>query len=157
VRKNFLFRQFEVRGQLTVFELLFRGYLLWLAIRYLGKNRGVILSAVAFGIYHWFSYGVLGALQPMVWVFLLTSAAGLLFAYAYALTGSILAPFGLHMGNNVVSVLIFSDGPRDAQWLIPNQSPTETGFDIKVMIWPLVFTGLAIWALRRYYRTGITG
>lgn len=96
----------------------------------------------------------------MVWVFLLTGAAGLLFAYAYARTGSILAPFGLHMGNNVVSVLIFSDGPWGAQWLVPNHPPTDTDFAIKVMIdmiWPLAFTGLTIWALRRYYRKADNG
>lgn len=36
-------------------EFLFRGALLFLAIKYLGQKAGCALSAVAFGIYHWFS------------------------------------------------------------------------------------------------------
>src|SRR5688500_16475389 len=43
-------------------ELLFRGPLLYLVIRFLGINRACILSSVAFGVYHWFSYGVFGNL-----------------------------------------------------------------------------------------------
>ncbi len=144
--------------QAVIFEeLLYRGYLLWLAIRYLGKNVGVFVSAVTFGVYHWFSYGVIGEWQAMVWVFILTSTAGFLFAYAYARTGSIFAPLGLHMGNNVVSVLIFSGGPWGVQWLVPSQPPTDAGFAAKVMIdmiWPVAFTWLVVWSLAHYYRSG---
>ncbi len=41
-------------------ELLFRGYLLYKAIEWLGARKGCFLSAIAFGVYHWFSYGVIG-------------------------------------------------------------------------------------------------
>ena len=37
-------------------ELLFRGYLLYQAMRLLGARRAVLLDAAAFGVYHWFSY-----------------------------------------------------------------------------------------------------
>lgn len=39
-------------------ELVFRGYLLYMAIEYLGSRKACFLSALAFGVYHWFSYGV---------------------------------------------------------------------------------------------------
>jgi membrane protease YdiL (CAAX protease family) len=44
-------------------ELLFRGCLLYRAVRWLGPWRAVWLDAAAFGIHHWFSDGVLG--QPV--------------------------------------------------------------------------------------------
>ncbi|WP_438481894.1 lysostaphin resistance A-like protein [Oleiharenicola lentus] len=100
-------------------ELLFRGYLLYQAIRFLGPRRGVWLSAVAFGIYHWFTFGVLGNPVAMIYVFLLTGAFGGLCAFAFAETKSIVAPIGLHLGWNLVSYVIFSAGPSGASILIP--------------------------------------
>lgn len=38
-------------------ELLFRGYLLYQAVRWLGPGRAVWLDAAAFGICHWLRYG----------------------------------------------------------------------------------------------------
>jgi uncharacterized protein len=35
-------------------ELLFRGVLLYLLIKYLMPGKGILISAVAFGIYQWF-------------------------------------------------------------------------------------------------------
>lgn len=64
-------------------ELLFRGYFLYKAIQYLGPKTGCIISAVAFGIYHWFSYEVFGQPTTMVYVFILTAIPGLMFSYAF--------------------------------------------------------------------------
>jgi membrane protease YdiL (CAAX protease family) len=99
-------------------ELLFRGVLLYLAIKMLGTHRACALSAFAFGIYHWFSYGVIGQPVPMIYVFLLTGVAGLMFAYAFALTSSMYFPVGLHLGWNFVSIAIFSQGPLGDQLLL---------------------------------------
>lgn len=43
-------------------ELLFRGALFYILLRRLGAGAAITLSSVAFGVYHWFSFGVLG--QP---------------------------------------------------------------------------------------------
>jgi len=94
-------------------ELLFRGYLLYLAIRFLGARNGVLLSAAAFGIYHWFSFGVLGQPVAMAYVFVLTGAFGGMCAFAFAETKSIAAPIGLHLGWNLLTYLLFSAGPAD--------------------------------------------
>lgn len=100
-------------------ELLFRGYLLYQAIRLLGARRAVPLGAVAFGIYHWFSYGVLGNPVAMAFILLLTGAFGLMCALAFATTRSIAAPIGLHLGWNVISYVVFSAGPLGRAVLIP--------------------------------------
>ena len=63
----------------------------------------------------------------MSWIFTLTGAAGLLFGYAFARSGSILLPTGFHMGTNIVGSVVFSDGPWGSQWLVPSQPPTDPG------------------------------
>jgi membrane protease YdiL (CAAX protease family) len=47
-------------------ELVFRGYVLYQAVRFLGRRWAVALDATAFGTYHWFSYGVIGNPVAMV-------------------------------------------------------------------------------------------
>lgn len=98
-------------------EFLFRGALLYLLIKYLGPGKACIISAVSFGIYHWFSYGILGNVGLMVIVFILTFVAGLLFAYAFYRTKSLYLPLGLHLGWNFVTIVIFSQGPLGPQLL----------------------------------------
>ncbi|NNK76373.1 MAG: CPBP family intramembrane metalloprotease, partial [Maribacter sp.] len=76
-------------------ELIFRGAILYILIKKIGVNWACIISAIAFGIYHWFSYQMFGrGMIPMIYVFLLTGAAGWMFAYAFARTRSIYAPLG---------------------------------------------------------------
>lgn len=101
-------------------ELIFRGYLLLLAIRYLGTRRAVVADAVLFGIYHWFSYGVVGDPVSMFFVFILTASAGVMFATAFAATGSVIAPISLHLGWNLTSYGVFSGGPWGPGLLLPS-------------------------------------
>lgn len=91
-------------------ELLFRGALLYIAIKKFGVTKACILSASGFGIYHWFSYNVFGNPLMMVIVFLMTAAVGLSWAFAFARTGSLYLPIGLHLGWNLFSIVVFSNG-----------------------------------------------
>jgi membrane protease YdiL (CAAX protease family) len=91
-------------------ELLFRGALLFIAIKRLGYVKGIFLSAIAFGIYHWFSYGVFGNPVPMIVVFLITALMGWVWAYAFAKTKSMALPIGFHLGWNFTFNAIFSKG-----------------------------------------------
>ena len=92
-------------------ELIFRGVILYILIRKIGFSKAIILSAVAFGIYHWFSFGILGQITPMIFVFLMTGAMGVLLAYAYSKTLSLYIPCAIHLGWNFTQGIIFSDGP----------------------------------------------
>lgn len=98
-------------------ELIWRGILLYLLIKYFGVRNGIILSAISFGIFHWFSYEIIGNYQQMISVFLLTGIAGIMFGYAYALTGSLYLPVSLHFGWNFITIVIFSQGPIGEQFL----------------------------------------
>jgi membrane protease YdiL (CAAX protease family) len=93
-------------------ELLFRGVLLYLLIKYLHSRSGVLISSIAFGVYHWFTNGVFGNLPAMVLVFLVTGFMGYVFATSYHKTKSLVLPIGLHLGWNLTNHNIFSNGPN---------------------------------------------
>lgn len=98
-------------------ELIFRGVLLYIAIRKLGINVACIVSAVAFAIYHWFSHNALGNAAQMAIIFVTTGMAGLMFAFAFSVTRSLYFPIALHFGYNFTSIVIFSNGPLGEQLL----------------------------------------
>lgn len=137
-------------------ELLFRGYLLYQAIRRLGTRRGVLLAAGAFGVYHWFSYGVFGNPVMMAFVFAFTGAFGLMLALAFAKTGSIALPIGLHLGWNVVSYVGFSTGPLGPGLLVPGNGAarleaTGGAAFLLNMVLPLVLVAAVCGYLTRTY------
>ena len=100
-------------------ELIFRGALLYILIQKIGSKKSILISAIAFGIYHWFSYGVLGNVMAMILVFIGTGLMGYAWAWAFSKTKSIMLPFGLHLGWNFIYNTIFSKGPLGALVLIP--------------------------------------
>jgi len=109
-------------------ELIFRGVLLYILIKRLGPLRAIIISAVAFGIYHWFSFGVIGNVPQMIIVFLTTGVMGLLLAYGYSKTFSLYIPLGIHLGWNLTQIFVFSQGPIGNGIFIPaDPAPFRTG------------------------------
>ena len=91
-------------------ELIFRGVLFYILIKKLGHTKAIIISAIAFGIYHWFSQGSLGNPLQMAITFLITGTMGLVYAYGYSKTFSLYIPIAMHLGWNVTSSVIFSKG-----------------------------------------------
>jgi hypothetical protein len=91
-------------------ELIFRGVLFYILMVRIGVWKAILVSAISFGIYHWFSYGVFGDPVQMIYVFFITGLAGVVYAYAYARTGSLYAPIAMHFGWNFTKIFIFSDG-----------------------------------------------
>lgn len=96
-------------------ELIFRGALLYLAIKRIGATKACMLSAVCFGIYHWFSYNAFGNPMAMLFIFLLTGVAGLMYAYTFAKTKSLYLPVAIHFGWNLIHIVVFSNGPLGQQ------------------------------------------
>lgn len=91
-------------------ELIFRGALFYLLIQWLGAKKALWLSAAAFGVYHWFSYGVLGQPIPMLLIFMITAIAGLVYGYAYLKTATLYAPIAMHFAWNFTNNFLFSGG-----------------------------------------------
>lgn len=143
-------------------ELLFRGYFLYKAIEWLGARKGCFISAIVFGVYHWFSYGVIGNLVQMVYVLLLTGMFGLMLAYAFERTKSIALPIALHFGWNLVTIFVFSNGPIGKQLLVPSIETPEviSGYEqvlVNMMI-PIIYSVVVVWLLiygiKRYRNNG---
>lgn len=101
-------------------ELIFRGAFLYILIQKIGSKKSIVISSIAFGIYHWFSYGVLGNLMAMILVFAGTGLMGYAWAWAFSKTKSIALPFGLHFGWNFIFNTVFSNGPLGELLLVQN-------------------------------------
>ena len=95
-------------------ELIFRGVILYILIKRLGIIKAILISASAFGIYHWFSFEILGNVTQMTVVFIITGLMGVVLAYGYAKTFSLYIPCAIHLGWNVTQNFIFSSGPIGA-------------------------------------------
>ncbi len=92
-------------------ELVFRGAILFILMRKIGNSKAILLSAILFGIYHWFSFGIFGNIIAMIFVFIGTGMMGYAWALAFSKTKSIFLPLGLHLGWNFCINTIFSKGP----------------------------------------------
>ncbi|MBT2620093.1 CPBP family intramembrane glutamic endopeptidase [Chryseobacterium sp. ISL-6] len=99
-------------------ELIFRGALLYIAINRLGTKWACILSAIAFGVYHWFSYGSFGNPIQMLIILVMTGSFGWALAFAFKTTRSLYLPIAIHLGWNLVNILVFSNGPIGPQLMI---------------------------------------
>jgi len=112
---SFLTSSWWVLKSVLFEELIFRGALLYIAIKRIGMTKGCYLSAACFGIYHWFSQNALGNPLQMSFIFIITAIAGLMFAFSYGRTNSLYLPIGLHFGWNFVNIVVFSNGPLGSQ------------------------------------------
>ena len=92
-------------------ELVFRGAILFILICRFGSEKAIVISAIAFGIYHWFSFGIFGNIIPMFFVFIGTGLMGYTWALAFSKTNSIFMPLGLHLGWNFTFNTYFSKSP----------------------------------------------
>jgi membrane protease YdiL (CAAX protease family) len=91
-------------------ELIFRGVLFYLLIKKLGGTKAILISSIAFGVYHWFTYEVFIDPVKMGWIFVITFSAGCIYALGFYKTNSLYAPIGMHVGWNIVQSFIFSSG-----------------------------------------------
>lgn len=136
-------------------ELIFRGAILYVLIKKIGANAACIISAIAFGIYHWFSYQMFGrGIIPMIYVFLLTGAGGWMFAYAFSKTKSLYAPLGLHLGWIVISIVVFSAGPLGNSIFVVEGETVELGGwqQLLFFLWQTVFIPVMVtWYLVKKY------
>jgi uncharacterized protein len=134
-------------------ELIFRGALLYVLIKKAGVVKACIISSIAFGVYHWFSYNVFGNPLMMIIVFLMTAVAGAMFAFAFARTNSLYLPVGLHFGWNFFSIVVFSNGPLGQQLFVrENSNSLEGTVSLIVFLFQLLALPLLVfWYLRVRY------
>lgn len=137
-------------------ELTFRGIVLYLLLRYTKKTQvSLFILAAAFGIYHWFTFGVLGNIMAMIVVFITTGYMGYVFALAYEKTRSVVLPIAIHFGWNLINNTVFSNGPNGIQIFeaIQGQAPYELGnyAGLVSLGWYLLIPTVVLVILHKFY------
>lgn len=133
-------------------ELIFRGAILYILMKRIGPRSAIGISAVAFGVYHWFSYGVFGNILPMIFVFIGTGLMGLVWAYGFTRTKSIMLPLGLHLGWNATYNTLFSKGPLGSLILTPQGGHELTGWLSLINFgFVLIAVPILVWIYIRYF------
>ncbi|MDC8002506.1 CPBP family intramembrane metalloprotease [Aureisphaera galaxeae] len=108
-----LFKAFiyHIKSALTE-DLVFRGALLYVLIKRLGHRWAIFLSALCFGVYHVFSYGITTERWVLIgYVILITGVTGYVWAYAFYKTKSIYIGLGLHLGYNLLMSCFYESQP----------------------------------------------
>lgn len=143
----------------VVFEtLIFQGALLYILIKQFGPTRAIIISAVSFGMYHWFSWNLFGQLSEMIITFFTTGVMGFVWAVAFYKTKSIYFPFALHFGSNFTFMILFSKDKNIGEQLFIQTytvDPYSPGTMISILLLLCYFIGFPI--LLFFYLRNIHG
>lgn len=102
---------YHLRSALTE-DLVFRGALLYILIQRLGPKWAIWISALVFGCYHIFSYGITHE-RPIVLIYVtvITGFAGYVWALAFHKTKSIYLGLGFHVGYNLLMSCFYESQP----------------------------------------------
>ena len=113
IHYNLLFDAFvyHIRSALTE-DLVFRGAILYILIQRIGAKKGIFISALVFGVYHIFSYGMTNSsIIAMLYVTLMTGFTGYVWAYTFYKTKSIMLGLGFHLGYNYIMSMFYENQP----------------------------------------------
>jgi membrane protease YdiL (CAAX protease family) len=136
-------------------ELIFRGILFYLIWKKWGSRLAIIISAICFGVYHWFSWQAFGNPVQMLIIFLSTSSVGLILGYAFVRTKYMFLPISLHFFTNIANMLIFSKdqtlGPQLLVKAFKTDPVAPSGF-IGIPMLLLYFCGYQCFTFLLVYR-----
>jgi hypothetical protein len=113
IHYNLLFDAFvyHIRSALTE-DLVFRGAILYILIQRIGAKKGIFISALVFGVYHIFSYGMTNSsIIAILYVTLITGFTGYVWAYTFHKTKSIMLGLGFHLGYNYIMSIFYENQP----------------------------------------------
>lgn len=153
--ENFCFEVWnQIRSVLTE-ELICRGALLYILIKKIGTQQGIIISSIFFAVLHWLNQGVWGDLMQMILVFAFTFSMGLLLAYSYAKTYSLLIPFAIHLGWNLTQNYIFPDSAMGNHIFVLAKNPPTVTISYLAFFTMILFPKIAVilfnyWVVKKY-------
>lgn len=135
-------------------DLVFRGAVLYILIARIGVQKAIWISAILFGVYHWFSYGLIesGQLLPMAIVLLMTGFMGYAWAYTFHKTKSIAMGLGMHWGWNMMQAF-FKEGEPYGELLfsLTNQTPLGDWWSLLfTVVYAIVPPLVCIWFVNLY-------
>lgn len=139
-------------SSVVIEELFFRGVLFLLLLAFFPAWCAIFISSLAFGVFHWFSYGVFGNLAAMLAVAITTGSFGAVMCYAYLRSNTLLVPFAIHAGWNLSNALVIDiSGQQLALLSTPQPVPKDwAGFFAfsAVVIVLLLFIRLTVYGSR---------
>jgi membrane protease YdiL (CAAX protease family) len=149
-------------AKVFVVALIFEGYLLLQALRFVGRTAGLWLAAALFGLYDCFALDAFGSVGEAVAAFLITGAYGFLLALAFRQTASIFLPMGLNFGWHFADKALFgSDVAMFEMVNVPGEPNRARGGPLAWAIYTVVIVGAlgtcAWWLLRKDRRKGNSG
>ena len=131
---------YHLRSALTE-DLMYRGAILYILIQRLGAKWALLISAIFFGVYHVFSYGMLGErIVPIAYIILITGVTGYVWAYTFYKTKSIIMGLSFHLGSNLVMSFFYPSNPF-GELLFTELSRTNFASEWN-NLWFLLFNGL---------------
>lgn len=146
---------YVIRG--VVFEeLIFRGAILYVLIKKLGDQKAVLISSIAFGIYHWFSWNAFGNPVQMAAIFFTTASGGYIFALAFAKSRTMYLSSALHLGANCATMILFSKNKAIGTQLLIKSFPADPVVPIAVISIFVLFVHftafqiLTFWGLHKW-------
>jgi membrane protease YdiL (CAAX protease family) len=102
---------YHIRSALTE-DLVFRGAILYILISRIGGEKAILISAIFFGVYHVFSYGMTGdRIIAILYIVLITGFTGYVWGYTFYKTKSIMLALGFHLGHNLLMTLFYESTP----------------------------------------------
>lgn len=102
---------YHLKSALTE-DLVFRGAILYILIKRMGSRWAILCSALVFGVYHWFSYGILQE-RPILlaYILMITGITGWIWAWSYYKSKSIMLGLGLHVSYNLMMSFFYENQP----------------------------------------------
>ncbi len=101
-------------------ELAYRGYLMPRMSKIWGRGKGIILSSLLFGLFHFSWWSPLGSI-PVHLILLFTfnmTLGGIVLSLSYFMSGNKLwVPIGFHFSWNMIAYLLFPTYPRVSVYL----------------------------------------
>lgn len=145
---------YHLRSALTE-DLLFRGAVLYILYKRFNIHSATLAMALAFGIYHWFSYGMLEGnvnLVALIFVMITTGANGYVWGYTYLRTGSVIMPLAMHTAWNFVLTLFYETQPYGELLFEGNANMSMNEWtSLALSLFKGIFPPLLMWICVRYY------
>ena len=120
---------YHLKSALTE-DLVFRGAILYILINRMGSRWAILCSALVFGVYHWFSYGILQErLILLAYILLITGITGWVWAWSFYKSKSIMLGLGLHVSYNLVMSFFYENQPYGQLLFTQLSQVNLTGWD----------------------------
>lgn len=147
---------YQIRTVLTE-ELIFRGAVFYILLQKIGNKKAIVFSSILFGLAHCLNVEIWKNPLQLLLAFGFPFLMGLVLAFGFVKTQSIIVPFAIHFGWNLTQNYIFPEGLNENTILLLNGTPlvvTISYFSFFCMMYlPKLLLLLGSFFLLKKYKT----